>query len=152
MEKEYQLEIVLALVDHNKASDSLEYSFLLKLLKNQGISNKLIRIIKELYTNLTVNIKSDIEGPKFNINKGVRQGDPLSPLLFNCALDKIFKHLDWKDKGIKINGKNLTNLRFMDDVVLFGKSLNQIKIMLKEVEMISKEALDSLSIIVKQKS
>ncbi len=47
--KEYQLEIVLPLVDYNKAFDSLEYSFLLKSSKNQGIPNKLIKIIKEMY-------------------------------------------------------------------------------------------------------
>ncbi len=78
--------------------------------------------------------------PKFNINKWVRQGDPLSPLLFNGPLDEVFKYLNWEEKGIKINGRNLTNFRFADDIVLFGNSLKEIKIMLNELEMTSKEA------------
>ncbi len=44
-------------------------------------------------------------GLYFQIKKGVRQGDPLSPILFNTALEEIFRNLEWKDKGLIINGK-----------------------------------------------
>ncbi len=55
-------------------------------------------------------------------------------------MDEVFKYLKWEEKGLKINEKNLTNLRFADDVVLFGNSLKKIKTMLNELEMTSKEA------------
>ena len=63
------------------------------------------------------------EGDEFKIERGVRQGDPISPKLFTSLLEDIFQELDWESKyGIKLNGFRLTNLRFADDVVLFAKT------------------------------
>lgn len=41
------------------------------------------------------------EGKYFNVNRG----GGLSPILFNCALKELFRKLNWKEKGITINGK-----------------------------------------------
>ncbi len=55
---------------------------------------------------------------KFKIERGVKQGDPILPNLFNCLLEYIFWKLGWEDRGIKINRKWLSNLHFADDVTL----------------------------------
>ena len=44
----------------------------------------------------------------------------------------MFRSLDWKDKRVDINGKNLNNLRFADDVVLI-MSLNKLENMLNDL-------------------
>ena len=61
-------------------------------------------------------MKTDVKGQTFEIGKGVRQGDPLSPKLFNFILEEIFRKMGWEERGsgIKINGKFLNNLRFVN--------------------------------------
>ncbi|GBP52074.1 Retrovirus-related Pol polyprotein from type-2 retrotransposable element R2DM; Endonuclease [Eumeta japonica] len=78
-------------------------------------------IIKEIYRGTTATIQLEQQGEEFGIEKGVRQGDPLSPKLFIAVLEDIFKNLDWEQFGININGSNLNHLRFADDIVLFAE-------------------------------
>ncbi len=63
-------------------------------------------------------IKTDKKGKKFQVQRVVKQGDPFSPNIFNNVLEQVFKNLQWEDKGLKINGQYLNNLRFADDIVL----------------------------------
>ena len=82
----------------------------------------------------------DQEGEEFKIEKGVRQGDPHSPNLFNSALQEIFNRVNWGEVGLKVNGERLNNLRFADDVVLIAGSRNEIEEMGNEFLEISRIA------------
>ncbi len=77
---------------------------MLKALFSHGIHPFMVKIIKRMYTNLKAQLVTDIKGEKFNIKGGGRQGDPSSLLLFNCALNEIFKNLNWESEGVKSNG------------------------------------------------
>ena len=48
------------------------------------------------------------------LKKGVRQDDTISPKLFSASMEEIFKRLDWSETGIKVNGKYISHLRFVD--------------------------------------
>ena len=61
---------------------------------------------------------------KFPIHRGVRQGDPLSPKLFTSVMEEVFKEADISE-GVNVDGENLTNLRFADDVALFNETTKQ---------------------------
>ena len=58
----------------------------------------------------------------FQIEKGVRQGCILSPCLFNLYAEYIMRNarLDEAQAGIKIAGKNVSNLRYADDTILMA--------------------------------
>ena len=137
---EHQKELHLLFIDYTKAFDSLNHGFLLQALKNQGVPDKLTKVIQSMYTNLKARVTTDISGEFFNIGKGVKQGDPLSPLLFNSALEEMFKNLKWEGKGIKINGSYLNNLRFADDIVLISDKIEELREMLMELELGGRES------------
>ncbi len=76
----------------------------------------------------------DKQGPVFEIRRGVKQGDPLFPILFNCLLEDVFQKLNRESKGIKINGTWFNNLRFADDVVLISQDAEELQEMASEFE------------------
>jgi hypothetical protein len=57
---------------------------------------------------------------------GPKQGDPLSPILFNLALQKVIQSVQMFPSGIKIGKEQLNILVYADDIVLIGK--NEIEI------------------------
>ena len=69
----------------------------------------------------------------FRLKKGVRQGDTLSPKVFNAGLEQVFRALHWETKGVKINGEMLNHLRFADDIVLISHSALELQGMLSEL-------------------
>lgn len=73
---------------------------------------------------------------KFPITRGVRQGDILSPLLFNAVLEHAMRK--WKRKlrshGFQLHPDNeeerLTNVRYVDEILLLGKAITEVTSML----------------------
>ncbi|NXB27197.1 PO21 protein, partial [Rhagologus leucostigma] len=57
-----------------------------------------------------------------NISSGVKQGDPMSPLLFNLALDPLLCKLEAEGDGFQHGGYKLTAMAFADDLVLLSDS------------------------------
>ena len=53
---------------------------------------------------------------KIKILKGVRQGDPLSPKLFTATIQDAFRKIELEERGLNIDGENLSELRFADDI------------------------------------
>ena len=76
---------------------------------------------------------------EFPINREVRQGDSLSPKLFTVVMEEVFEKADVSE-GINVDGENLTNLRFADDVALFNENTKQVKKQLKNLNSESVKA------------
>ena len=77
--------------------------------------------LKDLYQNQTAEVETAVgrTGP-FSVQRGVLQGCPLSPMLFNLYSELIMRHAleKWED-GIEIGGKFYNNLRYADVVVVY---------------------------------
>lgn len=74
-----------------------------------------------MYKNCSTAIQLQSTGLSFNIKRGVKQGKPLTPNLFTSTLEEVFKKVasQWEDVGIAVGEMKLTNLRFVDDTILF---------------------------------
>ena len=72
----------------------------------------------------------------FQIGKGVCQGCILSPCLFNLYAEYIMRNagLDEAQAGIKVSGRNITNLRYADDTTLMAESEEELKSLLMKMK------------------
>ena len=89
---EYQTPVHLGFMDLTKAYDLVDRSALFAMLRHYRVPQQLIDIIKELYTGTWCCVRTtDGTSEDFEVKTGVRQGCVLSPLLFNCFMDRILR-------------------------------------------------------------
>ena len=98
-------------IDYAKAFDCVGHSKLWKILKEIGIPDHLTCLLRHLYAGQEATGHGTTDW--FQIGKGVRQGCILSPCLFNLYAEYIMRNtgLDEAQAGIKIAGRNISNLR-----------------------------------------
>ena len=107
--REFQKNIYFCFIDYARAFDCVDNNQLWKILKEMGIPDHLT--------------------DWFQIGKGVCQDCILSLCLFNLYAEYIMRNagLDETQAGIKIAGRNISNLRFADDTTLMAKSEEELK-------------------------
>jgi hypothetical protein len=136
---EYELPMCMAFVDYEKAFDSVEHIGIIDALKEHQVDSIYLEMLTNIYNSGTSIIRLDKESSKFQIQRGVRQGDTISPKLFNAGLEQVFRRLSWDNKGMMINGERLNHLRFADDIVLISNSCEELQEMLNEINSESKK-------------
>lgn len=129
----------LCFVNYQKAFDRVQHDGLMSLLEKIDIDDKDLRIIKNIYYNQTAKIRVDNHLKEaISIERGVRQGCILFPILFNVYSERIFKKaIKEHDKGKLINGECLDNIRYADDAVVFADSLEGLKALITRTTEIS---------------
>jgi retron-type reverse transcriptase len=92
-------------IDAKKAFDNIQHHFMIKALRKLGIEGMYLNIVKATYDKPIVNIILNGEKLKpFPLKSGMRQGCPLSPLLFNIVLEFLARAIRQEEeiKGIPI--------------------------------------------------
>jgi len=101
-----------------------------------GIPDHLTCLLRNLYAGQEATVRSGHGTTDwFQIGKGVRQGCILSPCLFNFYAEYIMRNtgLEEAQAGIKIAGRNISNLRYADDTTLMAES-EELKSLLMKVK------------------
>ena len=75
----------------------------------------------------------------FQIGKEIHQGCILSPCLFNLYAEYIMRNagLEETQSGIKIAGRNISNLRYADDITLMAESEEELERLLMRVKKLA---------------
>ena len=111
-------------VDAEKAFDKIQHTFMIKTLQKVGIEGSYLNIVKAIYDKPRANIV--LSGKKlkaFPLRSGTRQGCPLSPQLFNIALEILGTaiRVEKEIKGIQIR-KEVKLPLFAEDMILYIKN------------------------------
>uniref|UniRef100_A0A8B9X9D1 Reverse transcriptase domain-containing protein n=1 Tax=Bos mutus grunniens TaxID=30521 RepID=A0A8B9X9D1_BOSMU len=135
--REFQKSIYFCFIDYAKAFECVDHNKLWKILKEMGIPDHLICLLRNLYAGHEATVRTGHGTTDwFQIGKGVRQGCILSPCLFNFYAEYIMRNagLEEAQAGIKIARRNINNLRYADDTTLIAESEEELKSLLMKVK------------------
>lgn len=133
--RDQRKDVYMCFIDYQKAFDCVKHTELIRLLQERKIDKNDLRFIKNLYMNQTASVRVGSETTQsFPIEKGVRQGCVLSPLLFNLYSEAVFESaLKDTEDGIKINGQVVNNLRYADDTVIIADSQEALQRLIDKI-------------------
>ena len=147
--RDFQKNIYLCFIDYTKTFDCVDHEKMWKVLREMGIPDHLTCLLRNQYVGQEATVRT-LYGTTdwFKIEKGVQQGCLLSPCLFNLHTEHILRNarLDELQAGIKIGGRNMNNLRYVDDTTLIAESEEELKSLLTRVKEESERASLRLNI------
>jgi len=137
--KEYGNKLKSAWIDVKKAFDSVDHVYLIKCLEKYSFPPWIINFLKCIISKWKLSIMSGSEEIlEKSVERGILQGDSLSPLLFVLCIDPLSRQLNGKHKKVSIStdsGMYTTNhLLFIDDLKLMAESEEVLKMLMEETK------------------
>ena len=116
-------KIYACFVDLRRAFDSLWHNGLRYKLIKDGLGRKLLNVISDMYSSCESAVKFDHKISNFfELERGVKQGDSLSPTLFNCFINDMHQIFDQTCQPLVLQNSEISSLSFADDLVIFSKT------------------------------
>ena len=139
--KECNIPGYMVMMDVEKAFDSMDHGFLLEVLKNFGFGENFIKWIRIILTNQESCVMNGGNSTGyFKLERGARQGDPISAYLFILVMEVFFQMIR-KNRGIKgveICGHIFNIVAYADDATAFVNDLESARLLLKTFGIFSK--------------
>ena len=140
--------LYVAYVDLASAFDSLDRGRLWQKLLNLGVETRLVYLIRQLHLNITIRVKVGSSGSLTNeipVQKGVKQGCVLAPLLFNLYINDLATKLEGSEfTPPSVGQTKVSILLYADDMVLTSLTRVGLKRLLDKLGLCCKE--DGLNI------
>ena len=135
------LDGILLFLDYQKAFDSIEWRFMNMTLEKFGFGLNFQNAIKMLYKNANNSvINNGWVSERFPISRGIRQGCPISALLYILSAEIMAENIrnNNRIRGIKIGRhKEIKLTQLADDTTIFLQSENSIPILIEELKRFS---------------
>ena len=126
--KHHNLPLYAAFIDLQKAYDSVNRPLLLRKMVMCGLVPCFSQLIEHMYVQSTSRIKVGAKlGQAFTTNVGLRQGDPLSPVLFNLFIADIIFAFKTNCDPPSLHDLPIPSIQFADDICNFSTSLQGLR-------------------------
>lgn len=137
--KEYGNKLKTAWVDVKKAFDSIDHTYLINCLSKYNFPAWIVQFLTDIISKWKLSIRSGNEEIlEKKVQRGILQGDSLSPLLFVLCIDPLSRQLNSKHKKVSVpteSGMYVTNhLLFVDDLKLMAESEEVLKLLMEETK------------------
>ena len=125
----------IAFLDVSKAFDSVSHESIFLAAASARIPDPLVRYIRSVYTRSQTQLRVNGSlSQAISVNRGVRQGDPLSPVLFNAVIDLALRNID-QGIGVSVGQEKLSCLAFADDLVLLASTPKGLQTQFNSIEL-----------------
>ncbi|KAG6929039.1 hypothetical protein G0U57_006544, partial [Chelydra serpentina] len=124
----------IAWLDLANAFGSIPHHHIFDTLQEFGMPESFLRLIRELYEGCSTTIRS-VEGEtaEIPIRSGVKQGCPLSPIVFNLAMEPLLRAISDGADGFDLHGERVNVLAYADDLVLIADDPERLQGMLDTI-------------------
>ena len=124
----------VAFTDFEKAYDRVNRVLLWRVMESYGLHGDFLTALRHMYDKVTMQVRVNGDlGDVFQADVGVKQGDPLSPLLFGLFIDRFEAFLDdcCEAHGVQVmTGSWLRSLLYADDLILMAETREGLQAML----------------------
>lgn len=129
-------KVIAMFVDLKAAFDSVDGGVLMEAMRQSGVRGGLIERVVEMWRETKSRVRVGGEaGEGFWTARSVRQGCPLSPLLFNLLIADLEEEMGKvKWGGIELRGRKVYSLAYADDIVLLAEEEDEMRSMIVRLE------------------
>jgi hypothetical protein len=121
-------------LDITKAFDTVPHRAIDAALQRLGLPKGIRESIMNSYNDLHTSVQYNGANTNVKLKRGVKQGDPLSPFIFNAVMNPLLEQLEQMD-GFEIDeSHHLSALAFADDLILLASTAAKVKLLLRHTE------------------
>lgn len=123
-------EVHMAVLDLQKAYDSVGHQAIIEAAREKGLPDSFLGYLEHSYSNSSTRLQvKGRQSDKVALTRGVRQGDPLSPALFNYVIDTLLSRLP-PGIGFELGERTIRCMAFADDLILISSTKRGLQLLL----------------------
>lgn len=141
--KRNHCNLITVFLDLSQAFDLVPHDVIAPALRKKGFQETVIHLISSSYENQRTSIHTGTGTVDINVKRGVKQGDPLSPLIFNLVLEPLLVKLAERE-GCIVGNESVSCMAFADDLTVVADSHEKAEGMVHDIE----KFLDGIGMII----